>query len=82
MNKPKFKKKYLSLAILIKKLKTSPRVRGIFTTGTTASKLIPYSDIDLVIILDKNREGIKSVFTIIENHFSDIYFLMLSFIKI
>lgn len=71
----------LSLTNLIEKLKLSPRVRGIFATGTTAKKLTPSSDIDLVIILDKNDEAIKSVYTKIENRFSDIFFFDIDFIN-
>lgn len=71
----------LSLMNLIKQLKLSPRVKGIFTTGTTATKLTLSSDIDLVIILDKNDEAIKSVYTKIENHFSDIFFFDINFIN-
>src|SRR3989344_8657599 len=71
----------LSLMNLIEQLKLSPRVKGIFTTGTTATKLTLSSDIDLVIILDKNDESIKSVYTKIENHFSDIFFFDIDFIN-
>src|SRR3989338_1810815 len=70
-----------SLTNLIEQLKLSPRVRGIFSTGTTATKLTPSSDIDLVIILDKNDEAIKSVYTKIGNYFSDIFFFDIDFIN-
>ncbi|MBI4256515.1 hypothetical protein HY626_00480 [Candidatus Uhrbacteria bacterium] len=73
--------KYPSLASLIEKLKSSPRVKGIFCAGTTATTLTPSSDIDLVIIIDKNSEGIKSIFTTIENHFSDLYFFDMDFLN-
>ncbi len=72
--------KYQSLKKLIEKLKLSQRVKGIFTTGTTATKLNPESDIDLVVILDKNTEDIKSVYTMVENHFSDIFFFDTKFL--
>lgn len=71
----------LSLANVIERLKSSPRVRGIFTAGTTALKLTPSSDIDLIIILDKNSEEIKSVYTMIKNRFSDIFFFDIDFVK-
>jgi predicted nucleotidyltransferase len=71
---------YKSLASLQEKLKSSPRVKGVFTTGSTASKLTPYSDIDLVVILDKNTEGLKAVYTTIEQHFSDIFFFDVDFL--
>src|SRR3989344_1145536 len=70
-----------SLTKLIEQLKLSPRVKGIFSTGSTATKLTPSSDIDLVIILDKNDESIKSIYTIIENRFSDVFFFDVDFLK-
>jgi len=73
--------KYPSLANLIEKLKSSPRVKSVFSAGTTATKLTPSSDIDLIIIIDKNSEGIKSIFTTIENRFSDIYFFDIDFLN-
>lgn len=73
--------KYPSIENLIEKMKSSPRVKSIFTTGTTISKLTPSSDIDLVVILDKNKEGVKSVYTIIQNHFSDIFFFDIDFLN-
>ncbi len=72
--------KYPSLSNLIEKLKSSPRVRGIFSTGTTATKMNPSSDIDLVVVLDKNPEEIKSVYTMIEDRFSDIFFFDTDFL--
>jgi hypothetical protein len=73
--------KYPSLANLIEKLKSSPRVKGIFCAGTTATTLTPSSDIDLIVVVDKNSEGIKSIFTTIENRFSDIYFFDIDFLN-
>lgn len=73
--------KYGSLRDLIDKLKTSPRVKGVFTTGTTASGVNPSSDIDIVVILDKNTEELKSIYTTIENRFSDIFFFDVEFVK-
>ncbi|MBI2024241.1 hypothetical protein HYT00_02555 [Candidatus Giovannonibacteria bacterium] len=73
--------KYSSLENLIEKMKSSPRVKGIFTTGTTASKLTPSSDIDLVVVLDKNEAGIKLVYTTVEKHFSDIFFFDVDFLN-
>lgn len=58
----------------------SPRVKGIFSTGTTATKMNPSSDIDLVIVLDKNSEEIKSIYTTIEDRFSDIFFFDIDFL--
>jgi len=62
--------KYPSLKNLLEQLKLSPRVKGIFSTGTTATGLTPWSDIDLVIVLDKNDEKIKLVYTKIEKSFN------------
>ena len=73
--------RYPSLSNLIEKLKSSQRVRGIFSTGTTATTLTPSSDIDLVVVIDKNSEELKSIFTTIENRFSDIYFLDIDFLN-
>ena len=56
-------------------------MKGIFTTGTSVSKLTPASDLDLIVILDKNSEGIKSVFTTIGNHFSDVFFFDVDFLN-
>ncbi|PIQ68887.1 MAG: hypothetical protein COV91_01600 [Candidatus Taylorbacteria bacterium CG11_big_fil_rev_8_21_14_0_20_46_11] len=73
--------KYDSLTDVIAKLKNSPRVKGILTTGTTASEMNASSDIDLVVILDTNVEELKSVYTTIENRFSDIFFFDTEFVK-
>lgn len=73
--------KYSSLASLIEKLKSSSRVKGIFSTGTTATMLTPSSDIDLVVVLDKNDEEIRSIYAIIENRFSDIFFFDIDFLN-
>ncbi|MEX0918739.1 MAG: hypothetical protein WDZ85_02110 [Candidatus Paceibacterota bacterium] len=72
--------KYPSLTKLVEKLKSSSRVRGIFTTGTTASQLNPSSDIDLIVLLDKNDEDLKSVYTTVEGRFADIFFFDVDFI--
>lgn len=73
--------KYPSLINFIEKMKSSPRVRGIFVTGTTATKMSPSSDIDIVVVLDKNSKNIKSVYTTIENHFFDIFFFDIAFLN-
>ncbi len=73
--------KYPALSNLIEKLKSSPRVKGIFSTGTTAAQMNPSSDIDLVVVIDKNLEDIKSVYTMIENRFADIFFFDIDFLK-
>ncbi len=73
--------KNATLQNLIEKLKSSPRVKGVFSTGTTATGLTPSSDIDLIIILDKNDEDIKSIYTTIENRFADIFFFDIDFLS-
>ncbi|HQA63885.1 MAG TPA: hypothetical protein PK085_02135 [bacterium] len=72
---------YPSLEKLLDKLKISSRVKGIFSTGTTATSLTSASDIDLIVVIDKNSEEIKSIFTTIENRFADIYFFDIDFIN-
>lgn len=58
-----------------------PEVNGVFTTGTTASGLGPSSDIDIVVILEKNDAGIKSAYTMIEHRFADLFFFDVDFVK-
>lgn len=41
----------------------------------------PSSDIDFAVILDKNSEGIKSIYTMIENRFADIFFFDIDFLN-
>ncbi len=71
----------LSLSQVIDKLERSPRVRGIFLTGSTATSITDSSDIDLIVILDTNTVGLKSIYTTIEDHFADIFFFDTSFLK-
>lgn len=71
----------VSLPQLFEKLKRSPRVQGIFTTGSTAGQLAPWSDIDIVVLLDANPEGIRSVYAMVENHFADVFFFDTAFVR-
>lgn len=71
----------INLKDLIEKLKSSPRIKGVFTAGTTASQITPASDIDLIVILDKNNEDLKAVYTMIENRFADIFFFDIDFVN-
>lgn len=71
--------KSTSLVQFIEILSSSPRVKSLFTTGTTATKPSPSSDIDLIVILDKNIEDVKSIYTMIENRFADIFFFDIEF---
>lgn len=41
----------------------------------------PSSDIDFVVVLDKNTENIKSVYTTVEGRFSDIFFFDIDFLN-
>ena len=59
---------------IIKKLETKHQVDAVFLTGSHGSDKKPYSDIDLVIILDENKEKINSLYTWIDNKFADIFF--------
>lgn len=72
---------HLSLQQLIERLKSSPRVRGVFVTGSTAANSKPWSDVDLVIILDTNTVGLKSIYTMVENRFADIFFFDKKFVQ-
>ncbi len=72
---------YSSLSKLIAQLKSSPRVKGIFLAGATALKPSPSSDIDLIVLLDKNSEGMKAVYTAVEHRFADIFFFDVAFVQ-
>jgi len=52
----------------------------VFTTGSTATGLGPASDIDLAVVLDRNHEGLRSVFTIVDDRFADIYVFDVPFV--
>jgi len=69
------------LSNIIRSLKNYPQIVGVFTTGSSSNKLKPYSDIDLVIILKKNYEKIKSIYTNIDGHFADIFFFDIPFLE-
>ncbi|MEK7477061.1 MAG: nucleotidyltransferase domain-containing protein [Candidatus Coatesbacteria bacterium] len=70
-----------SLEDLLERLKASLRVKGIFTMGSTATGLNPVSDLDLVVVLDRNPEGLMSVFTTVAGRFADIFAFDLDFMK-
>lgn len=73
--------KTFSLSQLIERLQSSPRVRGVFVTGSTGTDAKPWSDIDLVVIVDTNPEGLKSIYTRIDGKFADIFFFDTKFIQ-
>ena len=63
---------------LIKKLEKKTEVDSVFLTGSfgVSEKLrkAESSDIDIVVVLNKNSVGIKSVYQIIDGLFADIFF--------
>lgn len=59
---------------IIEKLKIAPNVDAVFLTGSQGSEHKPYSDIDLVIILDEHVHDLTSLYTWIDNKFADIFF--------
>ena len=60
---------------IIEKLKTKDEVDAVFVTGSYGiAQEKSYSDIDLVIILRKNTNKLKSVYTWIDGVFADIFF--------
>lgn len=65
----------LTLDKIIKNLEVKPEVDAVFLTGSYGTKTSkPCSDLDLVIILNKNNKNIKAIYTWIDNKFSDIFF--------
>ena len=62
------------LETIIKNLKNKPEVTALFLTGSHGENSKPYSDIDLVIILDKNIQNISSLYTWIGSTFADVFF--------
>lgn len=70
-----------TLTQLIDNLKYSPKVLGVFFTGSTITGIRPSSDIDLVIILKNNSKNLRSIYTMIEGHFADIFFFDQQFLQ-
>ena len=62
------------LSQIIKKLGKHQDVDGVFVTGSQGDDYKPYSDIDLVIILNDNHHKISSLYTWIDEKFADIFF--------
>lgn len=68
-----------SLEQIIEKLKTNPDIDSVFLTGSYATKEAgPHSDIDLVIILQENHFGLRSLYHWIDGIFADIFFFDLA----
>jgi predicted nucleotidyltransferase len=64
----------IQLEKIIENLKARDQVDAVFLTGSYGSDNKPYSDVDLVIILEDNAEKINSLYTWIDNKFADIFF--------
>lgn len=62
------------LSQIINNLGKHQDVDGVFVTGSQGDNHKPYSDIDLVIILNKNHNEISSIYTWIDGKFADIFF--------
>jgi len=66
------------LSQIINNLGKHQDVDGVFVTGSQGDEHKPYSDIDLVIILNKNDNKISSLYTWIGDKFADVFFFDLS----
>lgn len=64
----------IKLAELINNLKSKTTVDAVFLTGSQGDDHKPYSDIDLVVILDKHTQDLTSLYTWIGDKFADIFF--------
>ena len=64
----------LKLDRIINNLKSKSEVDAIFLTGSQGSEHKSYSDIDLVVILEKHRYDLTSLYTWIDDKFADIFF--------
>lgn len=65
----------LRLSKLLEKLNKHQGVDAVFIAGSYGiNKATPHSDLDLIIILQKNDQNIRSLFTWIDGVFSDIFF--------
>lgn len=63
-----------TLTKIIDNLKTKTEVDAVFITGSQGDEHKPYSDIDLVIILNKHAHDLPSLYTWIDDTFADIFF--------
>lgn len=71
-----------TLEKIIKKLEEKPDVDAVFLTGSKGTKTdTSNNDIDLIVILNKNTQEIRSIFTWIDGVFADIYFFDLDNVK-
>lgn len=63
-----------TLPVTIEKLKLHQNVDAVFLTGSQGSDNKPYSDIDLVIILNRHTHDLTSLYTWIDDKFADVFF--------
>ncbi len=64
-----------TLSQIISNLEKHPDVDSVFLTGSQGiDEHKPYSDIDLVVILQTNKHKVDSLYTWIDRKFSDIFF--------
>jgi len=63
-----------NLETIISNLKTKPEVDAVFLTGSHGKDRKPYSDIDLVIILNTNDQKLNSLYTWVDDTFTDVFF--------
>jgi len=63
-----------NLNTVVDNLKNKPEVDCVFLTGSQGAEHKPYSDIDLVIIFDRNMSGLKSLYTWMDGQFADVFF--------
>ncbi len=59
---------------IIESLQGKAAVDAVLLTGSSGQKSLPYSDIDLVIILTENTPNIKALYTWLDGTFADIFF--------
>ncbi|MFA5000751.1 MAG: hypothetical protein WC531_00780 [Candidatus Paceibacterota bacterium] len=72
----------MTLVNIISNLKLKDQVSALLLTGSGASSdLKDYSDYDLIVILANDETGVKSVYTFIDDKFSDIFFFTEQTIK-
>ena len=76
-------RKLKQLNSFIQQLKNNDKVDAVFLTGSFGKEknYSVDSDLDIVVILKQNPQNIQSVFTWIDEIFSDIYFFDLNFVK-
>jgi len=63
-----------TLEKIIENLKKHEEIDAVFLTGSYGIDHKTYSDIDLVIVLNKSTQNIKSLYTWIDDKFADVFF--------